>query len=36
METFETFGQTLMPILQEIGIDPGQPEIRPVHNTIVG
>jgi hypothetical protein len=36
METFERFGQTLMPILQEIGIDPGQPEIRPVHNTIVG
>lgn len=36
METFEKFGQTLMPILQEIGIDPGQPEIRPVHNTIAG
>ena len=36
METFERFGQTLMPILQELGIDPGQPEIRPVHNTIVG
>ena len=36
METFEKFGQTLMPILQEIGIDPGTPEIRPVHNTIVG
>ncbi len=35
METFEKFGQTLMPILQELGIDPGEPEIRPVHNTIV-
>ena len=36
METFEKFGQTLMPILQEIGIDPGTPKIRPIHNTIVG
>lgn len=36
METFEKFGQTLMPILQELGVDPGTPEIRPVHNTILG
>jgi hypothetical protein len=36
METFETFGKTLMPILQELGVDPGTPEIRPVHNTING
>ena len=36
METFEKFGQTLMPILQEIGVDPGTPEIRPVQNTIIG
>lgn len=36
METFERFGQTLMPLLQELGIDPGEPEIRPIHNTILG
>jgi hypothetical protein len=36
METFEKFGQTLMPILQELGVDPGTPEIRPIHNTING
>jgi len=36
METFEKFGQTLMPILKEIGIDPGTPEIRPIHNVIIG
>jgi len=36
METFEKFGQTLMPILEQLGIDPGTPEIRPIHNTISG
>ena len=35
-ESFDTFGQTLMPILQELGIDPGQPEISEVHNIIPG
>jgi hypothetical protein len=33
-ESFEKFGQTLMPILGEIGLDPGQPEIMPLHNMI--
>ena len=32
---FEAFGQTLMPIMQEIGADPGQPSVMPVHNVIV-
>jgi hypothetical protein len=36
MENFEAFGQILMPILQEQGIDPGQPDIIEVHNIIVG
>jgi len=36
METFEKFGPVLMPILQELGIDPGTPEIRPLYNTIPG
>jgi hypothetical protein len=33
-EAFERFGQTLMPIMQEIGLDPGQPQVAPVHNVI--
>jgi hypothetical protein len=35
-ESFEQFGQTLMPILQDLGIDPGEPEIIEVHNIIEG
>jgi hypothetical protein len=35
-ESFEEFGQTLMPILQELGVDPGEPDIRPAHNVIEG
>jgi hypothetical protein len=33
-EQMEAFGQRLMPILAEMGIDPGQPEIVQVHNII--
>jgi hypothetical protein len=36
METFQAFGPTLMPILHQIGVDPGQPDIRPLHRTIDG
>ena len=32
---FEKFGKTLMPILQQLGVDPGQPQIMPVHKVIV-
>ena len=32
---FDAFGQTLMPILQDMGIDVGAPAVMPVHNTIV-
>jgi len=35
-EQFDKFGPTLMPILQELGIDPGEPEIIEVHNIIIG
>lgn len=35
-ESFRRFGETLMPILQAVGINPGQPEIFPVHHTIKG
>jgi len=30
-EKFEAFGKILMPILAEIGIDPGEPAIMPLH-----
>ena len=35
-ESFERFGQTLKPIMQELGIDPGEPAILEVHNIIEG
>lgn len=31
---FDKFGQTLMPILQQLGVDPGQPMVANVHNVI--
>jgi hypothetical protein len=33
-EQFEAFGRRLMPILSDVGIDPGQPEIFEVHNIV--
>jgi hypothetical protein len=33
-ESFDKFGETLMPILGEIGLDPGQPDVVPVHNLV--
>jgi len=35
-ETFDAFGQTLMPIMSELGINPGEPAIMPMVNTIIG
>ncbi len=35
-QDFDKFGETLMPILQKIGIDAGEPMIEPVHNLIRG
>ena len=32
---FDKFGKTLMPILQQLGIDPGQPSLMPVHKVMV-
>ena len=31
---FDKFGETLLPILQEIGVDPGQPSVMEIHNEI--
>ena len=33
-EQFAAFGERLMPILAEVGINPGQPEFIEVHNTL--
>ena len=35
-QSFDRFGQTLIPILKEIGVDPGQPQVMPIHNVIKG
>jgi len=35
-ESFEAFGATLLPIMAELGADPGQPQVSPVHNIIKG
>jgi hypothetical protein len=35
-ESFQAFGATLMPILAEAGVDPGQPQVSPVRNMIEG
>jgi hypothetical protein len=33
-EQFEAFGERLMPLLAEIGIEPGEPELLEIHNII--
>ena len=33
-EQFEAFGERLMPLLADVGIEPGEPEVREVHNVI--
>jgi hypothetical protein len=33
-QKFEAFGERLMPVLQETGIDAGEPAVLEVHNTI--
>ena len=35
-ESFEAFGKTLLPIMAELGTDPGEPQVMPVHNIIEG
>ena len=32
MEQFQAFGERLMPLLAEVGIDPGQPETFEIYN----
>ena len=33
-EQWEAFGERLMPILQDVGIEPGEPEILAIHRVI--
>jgi hypothetical protein len=33
-EQFEAFGERLMPVLEQAGIEPGEPTVFQVHNTI--
>jgi hypothetical protein len=33
-EQLDAFGERLMPILSEVGIDPGEPELMEVHNIV--
>ena len=33
-ESFQAFGQTLMPILQKVGVEVGRPDVAPVQNVI--
>jgi len=33
-EQFEAFGEHLMPILKDVGIEPGTPEILEIHNIV--
>ncbi len=35
-EDFDKFGETLIPIMTELGTDPGEPMVAEVHNIIVG
>lgn len=35
-DAFGKFGQTLMPILQDLGLDAGQPMVEEIHNIVAG
>ena len=33
-EQLNTFGERLMPVLSEVGIEPGEPELLEIHNIV--
>jgi len=35
-ESFLEFGKTLVPVLSELGVEPGEPQVSRVHNIITG
>ena len=36
MENFRAFGETLVPIMHSLGVDPGQPNMQEAYNIIKG
>lgn len=36
MDDFKAFGTTLIPIMNSLGIDPGEPDVQEIHNIIIG
>ena len=34
LEEFQAFGERLMPLLSEMGIAPGEPEVLEIHNIV--
>lgn len=35
-EAIRRLGETLMPIMAELGADPGEPQVVEIHNVILG
>jgi hypothetical protein len=35
-ELFEAFGAKLRPVLADLGVDPGEPQVAPIRNIIEG
>lgn len=35
-ESFEAFGAALLPVMESLGTEPGEPTVLPVHNIIKG
>ena len=35
-EQFDKFGETLVPIMAELGANPGEPMVAEIHNVILG
>src|SRR5512133_1078789 len=33
-EQFDAFGERLMPVLKDVGIEPGKPEMLEIHNIV--
>jgi hypothetical protein len=33
-EQLQAFGERLMPLLAEVGIEPGEPEVHEIHNVV--
>jgi hypothetical protein len=36
MDSLNAYAETLMPVLAEVGVDPGRPVVAEVHNIIAG